>query len=205
MYNSAENGVIFMGNCKRCGALIGDEFVFCGRCGAPVYDNQKEGKVIKAKKLKKLKKFERKISSSASLNIVMFLLWAVISALWVLLFFGAYKDIRIASAGIGDAVGQLMSKYAYVKEGLSLSYISAEFSIVADYVLSWSYAVFSVLAAVGGIILSAVHFVNFIGIKKGKRFPKIMKLRSVVSKILMILIFTFVIILIAIFVMKGVI
>ncbi len=194
-----------MGNCKRCGALIGADYMFCGKCGEPVYGNQKEGKVIKAKRLRKLKRFEKKLSSSYVLNIIMTSAWAVISALWAFFFFGGCKDIRIASSGIGDSVGQLVSKYEYVKEGLSLSYISSEFSTVADYVISWSFTVFAALSAALGVILAVTYLLNFIGLKRGRKIPGVMKVRFLVSKLLLILTLLFIIILIIMFVMKGVI
>ena len=194
-----------MENCKKCGALIGKDFMFCGRCGAPVYETVNNGKIAKVKKLRKLKRFERKLSVKPFLNLVVSGIWFMLSLLWGVLSWGGCKDIRIASAGINDAVGQLIYKYQYVKEGLSLSYISTEFALVADYVCLWAFEIFSFVAAVSGIILFVCYLVNFIRIKKGKRSGSILKICRIVSRIVICSAFVMLGIWILILIMKGVI
>lgn len=205
MYNIFENGVIFMGNCKKCGALIGEDYVFCGKCGAPVCESRKQGRFIKHKNIKKLKRLEKKLSSSSVLNLVMSGICAAVSFLWIFFFFGGCTDIRISSASIGDTIGQLAFKYNYVKEGLSLSYISGEFARMADYIVLWAFTVFSILMAAAGIILAVTYIINYAIIRKGKRYPALIKFGTFIFKLAVIPVVLFVLIFIVTVIMKGVI
>lgn len=194
-----------MGNCKKCGALIGADFVFCGKCGEPVNRHRNEEILIKAKKLRRLRRFERKLSGSALLNGIFSGVWAVLGVLWSLLFLGGLRDIRIETGGIGTVWNQLILKYDYVREGLSLSYISAEFTQVADYIFLWIFTVFSAIMAISSIVLLAAHLIKAISLKKGVRDnAALSKIRLTVSRICIGFILLFAVLAIITGILKGI-
>ena len=139
-----------------------DDFVFCGVCGEPADKNISHDKYVKTKKINGIRRFERKLSRSTLLNGIFGGIWGVIAIISVFFCLGTFQGIRADSAGIGYTYSQLLLKYEYVKEGLSASYVSHEFSEIVNFGMLWVLFVFFVLTLIFGLILAVSHIIRAI-------------------------------------------
>ena len=194
-----------MNNCKKCGAIIGADYIFCGKCGEPVSRGVSEEKPVKVKKLKRIYFLEKKLSRSPVFNGIFCGVWAILSGMWLMLIAEALRNIRIDTTGIGILWSQFLYKYEYVKEGLSLSYVSKEFNSLVNYAVLWAFFVFSAVIAVVSVILFVVFLIRFIFIKKGRAYGKTLeKIKRITAKTGLISIAVFVVVIIISYILKGI-
>ncbi len=192
-------------NCKRCGAIVGADHIFCGKCGEPVNREVSEKRVIKVKRPRKIFIFEKKLLKSKVFVGVFSGIWAVLSAVLVFLLTDTLRGIKAASSSIGVVVSQLLYKYEYVKEGLSLSYISAEFSSVINYGLDWAFLVLNIILIAVSFLLFLIYLMKFISmIRKLPTGKKTDSLRRTVAKTGLISIGVYIILVIISLVLKGI-
>lgn len=155
-----------MRNCKKCGAIMRDDFVFCGVCGEPVEKNVFGEKFVKTKKINSIRRLERRLTKSTGLNILFSSVWLVISVICVFLFLGTFRGIRASFAGISYAYSQMILKYEYIREGLSYSYISSEFTMLVNFIMSWVLLIFFAITVILGIVMAVTHIIRITEIKK---------------------------------------
>ena len=181
-------GAISMRNCKKCGALIYGDFLFCGKCGEPVADIRKPSDVIKMKKPKRFGAVRSKVRKSFELNLAVSAVWLVITAVSVFLLFRAISYLRAASATINHIMYQLVLKYEYVREGLSLSYVAPELRTTVKYFLSAVYIAALAILISAGLFFIYCHVKRCVLIKKRAPGPvglnKIQNIAITVFKIL---------------------
>jgi len=193
-----------MQNCKKCGALMSDDFIFCGKCGEPVVKNAPKEMYVKTKKVNSLRRFERRLSKSVLLNGIFSALWILISLASSFLFFEILRRIRAGSAGINYALNQLIMKYEYVKEGLSLSYISEQLTQIVNYTILWAFLIFLTITVICGIALTITHILKIIEIKKRHLNRTTEKIGRIFARCETIFIILFAVLLVASLIMKGV-
>lgn len=160
-----------MNNCKKCGALIYGDFLYCGKCGEPVNSAQKPAGVIEIKKTGKIKLLRGRMKRSAALNFTFAGIWAVLSGAAVILLVNTAAFLKASSAGIANTLRQLSLKYSYVKEGLSASYIAPECRAAARYFLGWVYAAALIIFLASGIFFTSCHLYKGIRLAKKARIP----------------------------------
>lgn len=153
-------------NCKKCGALIGKDFVFCGKCGEPVKNSMDIRMVAKPKKYTKIRSLKKKIAESSLLN---FIFSGVFLVLGTALGYAAFLKSRIISSlywSMEAVYKQYILKYEYVKEGLSLSYAANEYRWLVDYVFLWIFAVILIIIAIAFLTVSIVKLLRGINLVK---------------------------------------
>lgn len=135
-------------NCKKCGALIGKDFVFCGKCGEPVKNSINNRMVARTKKYTKIRSLRKKIADSSLLNFILSGACFLIGSAFI---YQALMKINIISTlyrEMGEIYNQYILKYEYIKEGLSFSYAANEYIKLVDYVCLWIFAfLFIIIAA----------------------------------------------------------
>ena len=154
-------------NCKKCGALIGKDFIFCGKCGEPVKNSMDSRKIAKAKKYTKINVLRKKIADSGNLNFIFAAVVFLIGAGFALESFFNIKNIISHYWQMGGVYAQYVLKYEYIKEGLSFSYTAKEFNLLADYVSMWISAVCYIITAISFFAVCVTRIIRGICVTKG--------------------------------------
>jgi len=149
----AANKMIF---CPNCGANIDSKFLFCGKCGKMLKpDNEL---IIDGNKNNKLKHFLNKNISSFKRSALFFILWVLVLPLAIMIIFNRFNVSVSLCERLPETINQISHKIKYVKEGLSISYLSREITFIFDYILNIIYIVGSIF-----LFLFALFYVWYFG------------------------------------------
>lgn len=142
-----------MENCKKCGAIISPGFIYCGRCGTPVNDTKEVKPDIKTKKSRFLKKAGIILRTSSAANIILTILLTALCVFSVYSLIRLIYSLRASAPALDGFISQLKLKFAYVREGLSISYVAKELEYIVTYSLDWIYLGLSIF----GVLFSAFN------------------------------------------------
>lgn len=110
--------------CENCKREIEENHLYCGYCGAPA--GKKEIIVIDGRKNHRLKTFVNKIWCSEKINYTATIITSILFIVALYLGITSIVDIISGCDEVFKILGQLLLKIEYLKEGVSLSYISSE-------------------------------------------------------------------------------
>ena len=137
--------------CPNCGANIDSKFLFCGKCGKMLKpDNEL---IIDGNKNNKLKHFLNKNISSFKRSALFFILWVLVLPLAIMIIFNRFNVSVSLCERLPETINQISHKIKYVKEGLSISYLSREITFIFDYILNIIYIVGSIFILLGVLFL----------------------------------------------------
>ena len=158
-----------MAVCSKCQREIQDKDVFCGYCGnlvLPPHDI-----VIDGRKNRKIKKFVSKTAHSYKMNLLMLILNFVLILCFSFLSYLIVSNLLSNAEDIKKVMIQIMVKYKYIEEGLSLSYLSRDIRIILKLILNIVFLTGSFIGAFFNGIYAILHILLINNIKKREQVP----------------------------------